>query len=264
MHHSILHVCVCVICLVVHMFMLMHLVLIGADLRDLKLVEDRLNAAGMDWSIPTLLLSECVLVYVEPKYSDAIINWANGMFTGGSVFVTYEQIRPNDPFGQTMLKNLRSRGCSLKGTRELVRVPWGVVLLCYCCLVCMYCALLQLLTRVRANRRINQFARHSFMRIRFLYVSTTGLLNYPDLESQRRRFLSRGWDRHAAWDMNDIYKYYLDRADVKRYVHRLALRLCECIIDFTAPVYIEIWRDVERDSMEIQRCEDIETAYVCG
>jgi tRNA wybutosine-synthesizing protein 4 len=31
------------------------------------------------------------------------------------VFATYEQIRPADPFGRTMVKNLEARGCPLLG-----------------------------------------------------------------------------------------------------------------------------------------------------
>jgi tRNA wybutosine-synthesizing protein 4 len=34
---------------------------------------------------------------------------------GGALFVTYEQIRPNDAFGKIMIENLRRRGCELKG-----------------------------------------------------------------------------------------------------------------------------------------------------
>ena len=73
-----------------------------------------LVAAGIDFSLPTLFLSECVLVYLEPEDSCAIIAWAARQFKR-SAFVTYEQIRPNDAFGQVMSRNLADRGYTLRG-----------------------------------------------------------------------------------------------------------------------------------------------------
>lgn len=45
---------------------------------------------------------------------------------------------------------------------------------------------------------------------------------YPTLEDQRERYLSRGWERAAVWDMNTVYSRYLDQADVER-IHKLEL-----------------------------------------
>ena len=73
--------------------------LLTADLRDVAAVQATLTAAGIDFSLPTLFLSECVLVYLEPEDSCAIIAWAARSFAR-STFVTYEQIRPHDAFGQ--------------------------------------------------------------------------------------------------------------------------------------------------------------------
>jgi len=131
--------------------------IVGADLRNVDDLEATLVKAGLDFTLPTLFLSECVLVYLKPEDSAKVIQWAAGKFTGGAVFVTYEQILPNDPFGKTMKENLESRGCSL-----------------------------------------------------------LGLDAYPDLESQKERFLKLGWKRHDAWDMNDVYKYYLPVDELKR------------------------------------------------
>ena len=88
--------------------------LITADLRDVAAVQAALRAAGIDTSLPTLFLSECVLVYLEPEESCAIIAWAAATFPR-STFVTYEQIRPHDAFGQVMARNLEERGYSLRG-----------------------------------------------------------------------------------------------------------------------------------------------------
>lgn len=87
--------------------------LAGVDMRDLVSLEQSLIRLGIDFSIPTLLLAECVLVYLPPQHSTALIDWCSSRFFGGSVFVSYEQIHPFDAFGRTMMQNLDNRGCSL-------------------------------------------------------------------------------------------------------------------------------------------------------
>lgn len=42
--------------------------LLGVDVRQTSQVEEALCAAGMDWSAPTLILSEVVLTYMETKW----------------------------------------------------------------------------------------------------------------------------------------------------------------------------------------------------
>jgi len=70
--------------------------------------------------MPTLLLFECVLAYMDPAASNALIRWfvdyfaaAPGGLLGG---VVYEMFKLNDAFGRVMLNNLKSRGVSLPGT----------------------------------------------------------------------------------------------------------------------------------------------------
>ena len=62
------------------------------DLRCLEGLKAVLTAAGIDRRLPTLFLSECVLVYLEPADSCAVIAWTASAFKR-SVFVTYEQVR---------------------------------------------------------------------------------------------------------------------------------------------------------------------------
>ena len=88
--------------------------MVTADLRDVAAVRSALLAGGFDPALPTLFLSECVLVYLEPEESCALIAWAASACPR-SVFVTYEQIRPHDAFGQVMMRNLEERGYSLRG-----------------------------------------------------------------------------------------------------------------------------------------------------
>jgi len=130
--------------------------LVHADLRDINALKTILIDCGIDFNIPTLLLSECVLIYLEPQYSSLIIEWSAQVFTT-SVFLTYEQIRPDDSFGSVMLKNLENRGCSLLSIKA-----------------------------------------------------------YPDLNSQRQRFLSLGWNKVDAEDMNTIYNILIEKTEALR------------------------------------------------
>ena len=89
--------------------------LVGADLRDLKALEAGLLRAQVDFTLPTLILSECVLIYMNATDSSALLSYLTSKFTGGCVIWTYEQLHPYDAFGVTMRANLENRGCSLLG-----------------------------------------------------------------------------------------------------------------------------------------------------
>ncbi|KAI2660658.1 tRNA wybutosine-synthesizing protein 4 [Labeo rohita] len=78
-----------------------HYNLIGVDVRKEQEVEATLSRAGLQWDAPTLVLSEVVLTYMETQWSDAVIGWAAKLLPQ-SMFVMYEQIRPDDPFGRVM------------------------------------------------------------------------------------------------------------------------------------------------------------------
>ncbi|XP_072542727.1 tRNA wybutosine-synthesizing protein 4 [Salminus brasiliensis] len=75
--------------------------LLGVDVRNRSEVEEGLSAAGLQWERPTLVLSEVVLTYMETKWSDSVIGWAARTLPQ-ALFVMYEQIRPDDPFGRVM------------------------------------------------------------------------------------------------------------------------------------------------------------------
>lgn len=88
--------------------------LLPADLRSLPALEAALAAAAFDCSAPTFVLSECVLVYMEPGESSALVRWLASHLPTAALAV-YEQIRPGDAFGRQMMLNLASRGCPLRG-----------------------------------------------------------------------------------------------------------------------------------------------------
>ncbi|KAI5054998.1 hypothetical protein GOP47_0030143 [Adiantum capillus-veneris] len=94
-----------------------HYKLLPADLRDLNSLDMLLDQANMDPSLPTLILAECVLIYLDPNVSRTVVKWAGQKFPN-SIFVVYEQIHPDDGFGRQMLKNLEKRGCPLLGLHD--------------------------------------------------------------------------------------------------------------------------------------------------
>ena len=87
------------------------------DLRDLAALNGVLNDIGLDKSLPTLFLSECVMIYMAPEESARLIEWAQKDFAA-SYFALYEQVEPHDQFGQAMLANLKARGCPLLSILE--------------------------------------------------------------------------------------------------------------------------------------------------
>ncbi|GCC20144.1 hypothetical protein chiPu_0021283 [Chiloscyllium punctatum] len=88
--------------------------IIGQDLRDLPALMERLKKFGLDTNLPTLLLAECVLVYITPEKSTELIKWASTTFHT-TMFINYEQVNMTDRFGQVMIENLQRRQCHLAG-----------------------------------------------------------------------------------------------------------------------------------------------------
>ncbi|EPS72573.1 hypothetical protein M569_02182, partial [Genlisea aurea] len=91
-----------------------HYKLLPCDLRDIRQLDDIISLADIDPSLPTFIIAECVLIYLNPEYSRSVVRWCSGKFTT-AVFFLYEQIHPDDAFGQQMIRNLESRGCALLG-----------------------------------------------------------------------------------------------------------------------------------------------------
>ncbi|KAI9674171.1 MAG: carboxy methyl transferase for protein phosphatase 2A [Caeruleum heppii] len=72
---------------------------------------------GLCPTTPTLLISECCLIYLPPHSADSLL----ARFTTSLIpsptplsLIIYEPINPSDPFGQTMISNLRARGIHLQ------------------------------------------------------------------------------------------------------------------------------------------------------
>ncbi|XP_050387174.1 leucine carboxyl methyltransferase 1 homolog [Argentina anserina] len=94
-----------------------HYKLLPVDLRDIHQLNEVIALAGMDPSLPTFIIAECVLIYIDPKSSREIVGWASNTFST-AIFFLYEQILPDDAFGEQMIRNLESRGCALLGIHD--------------------------------------------------------------------------------------------------------------------------------------------------
>ncbi|KAM9802866.1 tRNA wybutosine-synthesizing protein 4 [Syngnathus typhle] len=92
-------------------------VLLGVDVRHDSHVEETLVKAGLDPTAPTLILSEVVLTYMETQRSDDIISWAARLLPQ-SLFVMYEQIHPQDPFGRIMQEHFLKLNSTLHALRQ--------------------------------------------------------------------------------------------------------------------------------------------------
>ncbi|NWW84325.1 TYW4 protein, partial [Rhynochetos jubatus] len=95
--------------------------LLGADLEELRELERALEEAGLEPGVPTLLIAEVVLTYMDSSRSDAVIRWAAERFPR-ACFLLYEQMRPQDPFGRVMQQHFSQLNSAL---RSLAQYPDG-------------------------------------------------------------------------------------------------------------------------------------------
>lgn len=77
---------------------------------EAKLIEKCKFAVEM----PTLCISECVLVFMPPESSDSLIHWLANLFKNAT-FLLYEQCNMNDRFADIMAASMRERQCDLFG-----------------------------------------------------------------------------------------------------------------------------------------------------
>ncbi|OWF54825.1 leucine carboxyl methyltransferase 1-like [Mizuhopecten yessoensis] len=88
--------------------------LVSANLRSLEEVKGKLTESGIDTALPTLFVTECVLVYVDTESTNKVLKWIADSFPV-ALFLNYEQVNMTDRFGQVMIDNLKTRDCVLMG-----------------------------------------------------------------------------------------------------------------------------------------------------
>lgn len=83
----------------------------GIDLRNLA-DGSRDTLPGLRTDIPTLLLSECCLCYLEPADASNVIKFFTSQIPNIGT-VIYEPIKPHDAFGKMMISNLAARNINM-------------------------------------------------------------------------------------------------------------------------------------------------------
>uniref|UniRef100_A0A915N101 [phosphatase 2A protein]-leucine-carboxy methyltransferase n=1 Tax=Meloidogyne javanica TaxID=6303 RepID=A0A915N101_MELJA len=82
--------------------------LIGADLRQIREFEQKLTTGELDNSQPTLIIAECLFVYMDLEHSYNLIKELTKYFETLAL-INYEQVNMNDNFSKVMLDNLNNR-----------------------------------------------------------------------------------------------------------------------------------------------------------
>ncbi|ETN22091.1 hypothetical protein PPTG_02133 [Phytophthora nicotianae INRA-310] len=107
--------------------------LIACDLGDIQRLDSTLNAAGVDRSLPTLILAECVLSYLAPEKGTMLLRWLAETFSTGSIAL-YDPIglqaneegdsdspsnikQESGAFDSTLQRYFAVKGCTLRGAR---------------------------------------------------------------------------------------------------------------------------------------------------
>ncbi|EEB10512.1 leucine carboxyl methyltransferase, putative [Pediculus humanus corporis] len=92
-------------------------ILVEADLSKINELETIFNDINIEYNIPTLFLSECVITYMHVEKSNQLLEWIAKKFQNGA-FINYEQIHPNDGFGTIMLKHFDKLQSSLFSVKK--------------------------------------------------------------------------------------------------------------------------------------------------
>lgn len=82
------------------------------DIRQLPSLESHTSLRGIRTDIPTLIISECCLCYLDTAVATSIIKWFGEKIEEMGI-VFYEPIGPDDAFGQMMTENLAARGITM-------------------------------------------------------------------------------------------------------------------------------------------------------
>lgn len=96
----------------------------GIDIRKLALDRDNRDSpelAGLRLDVPTLLISECCLCYLEKSEASNVIKYFKDRIADLYIII-YEPVKPDDPFGRQMASNLAQRGIRMP-TLEVYKEP---------------------------------------------------------------------------------------------------------------------------------------------
>lgn len=91
--------------------------LISIDLNNFseQIIED-LKVMGINEEKPTLILAECILLYLNPSKCNAILEWISRF--NQSELLVFEQSNFLDSFGKTMVNNLKGKGIQIQNAHD--------------------------------------------------------------------------------------------------------------------------------------------------
>ena len=72
--------------------------LLESDVRDGTIILNKLRALDVNPDLPTLILTECLLIYMRSDDTQSVLNWTMDYFgaQGDITYVNYEMINPDD------------------------------------------------------------------------------------------------------------------------------------------------------------------------
>ena len=95
--------------------------LINCDITNKKLFSETLNNIKIGENDLTVVICECLLVYIEENVTLEMLSCLTNKFDN-LYMLEYDLIGPDDPFGKEMVDNLKTRDIHLKGFNEVKNI----------------------------------------------------------------------------------------------------------------------------------------------
>ena len=92
--------------------------IIPCDLTAKNILKSYFDFLKIDYKLPTLFISECVLTYVDYDQCTDLLRWIDDSFQHFLLSI-YEQIQPDDSFGKVMINHFKKIQSPLKRIHKL-------------------------------------------------------------------------------------------------------------------------------------------------
>ena len=95
--------------------------LLGCDLRNAVEVTSALLASRIDPKVPTAIISECTLVYMESSHAASLCSALGDLLDAATpaVWISYDMTHSEDTYGKVMLRNLSQAGYAVPSFTQL-------------------------------------------------------------------------------------------------------------------------------------------------